>query len=245
MNHVLYYTFLHNSNDHYFAPYTSVKKINIVFPETWEHIRYLLEQQNGLHCVNSTKKQTNGSYFEGWLYEHGIKYDRNFYLSKHSLKESHCLHAGDKIVLRRRMFNVNRPFPYVPQRYRESTLASLAILKSTHSHVEYKLTESMTEDEKIMTVVDASSKIVFHDNNNSDSGFKKHIVYCKRCGVYGHLKSMCPTLNDPDFEALDAHKPVTGIPKIFLKKATTEEEQKRARKTTDGEFVLYDPHENS
>jgi hypothetical protein len=61
---------------------------------------------------------------------------------------------------------------------------------------------------------------------------------CHRCGIGGHWKHLCPTLNDHTFVPLTYYQPPVGIPRSMLREARKDEDLTFAMRTEDGRYVV-------
>jgi protein MPE1 len=99
----------------------------------------------------------------------------------------------------------------------------------------------------------ASAKPVYHKGQNRrPANVPDHPpppnYKCHRCGEPGHWIQLCPTNDDPNFEAKPKMKPTTGIPRSFMKKVEKPTGPKADDGLTDGAHkggtIMLDPDGN-
>lgn len=235
MNGLVYYRLLSEKNGSKFRSFP----VTINLPDTWEHVRYLLEKKQGCHCEKSKT-----SFIVGWRHSRGQT--REFYLSQPYLPKDEICRDRDAFVISLQPMHIGQQ-PYVPQKF-------LNLLKCESKHIE-KLEdenkdEQVSEDERVGSMMNEAQQIAVPKTYSRD--FNKQYLHpseptppppyyyiCHRCGQRGHWKVECPTWADFSFVPVKELRPATGIPQSLLRLAETEEEKKSAMVDKDGNLVVY------
>ena len=230
------YAFLHTGSG---LPF---KKIDIDEQELWEEVRYRLETKYHLQKAGSRDRHKHADGFlVGWLYQKGK--NSAWYRAQNPLPSNHtCRHEQCLILARKPMQREQRP--YVPVRFRPASHVSAFLPSLSESAGGPQFRDDMTEEEKIQLVIlDAAKQnprqpfrdrrlpvyASCHPSELSNDPLPSGQV-CRRCGGTGHLQQSCP--NGPK-------KVPTGIPRMFLRPAKTEEEKKDAMQAATGELVVF------
>jgi len=229
---------------------------------TWEEARYLIEQKMNLHCDSKQKIEAERSYIVGWLWNDLIK---NWRKDAEPLNDpKRQMKSSDRIIVARKPLTRRHHGMYVPQRFRATNDLKTEDITTNNSIITFS--DDMTEEEKIKHLINIQTqRIVNHSSKQKISSISKSAIpsssftvhqhasdrlnnankrvpppeyICHRCGVVGHFKEDCPTLEDDTFIPLDQRRCPTGVPKIFMREAITEEERRTAWITEDGKYVM-------
>ena len=212
---------------------------------TWDHIRYVLEENAGL------QKKERAGYLTGvlrgvWTAKNGC-IDKSDYLTATS-----TLSDGDCVVLSR------HPTPagllkYVPERFDIEVIQ--AKLDAKQSCATPTFSEHLTEDDKISLMQQHAKQLVTptfatvkrtikhpSEYNIVDGIAVPDMSYvCKGCSEVGkHFRRDCPnSTSNTEKRHADRVTVPHGIPKVFLKKVVDAAER-GPMKTSDGDFVVND-----
>lgn len=219
----------------------------------WEDARFLIEYKFGIHQTTAiTKANVINTYIEGYLWVDGVT---NWRKELKRILHDYVMQPTDRVVVIRKPYKAKRE-PYVPLLFRRvNTIAE--------DDVKIEFTSEMTDDEKLQLLMEAQAErmensertrtafVELHPSDIDGAGTTHHKrqkppadYVCHRCNVPGHFIQHCPTLSDPDFVPEYERRCPSGIPKKFLREATTEEERKRAWITAEGKYVIltYNPN---
>jgi hypothetical protein len=206
--------------------------------DTWENIRYLIEQKHHMHGASSRNKPNKEK-----------AYIKGFYVDNRDnetdpIQDDDILELGTRIVVIRAPLPLDYK-PFVPPKYRKD------------NEQPTKISPDMTEDEKIRVVVGQAGEYIKkhpqrshkfenhqsakrHYTNAHPTGMIRPNYVCRYCGAKAsHYFRQCPKRNDDNFRPLYKRKLPTGVPMSYFRRAQTEEERERAYITENGIFLVY------
>lgn len=157
----------------------------------------------------------------------------------------------------------------MPMNSKNSTRKDQAKATKANSAVNMAVNSSMTEDQRLAAMFDASSqqwseqleemakqtKVHHMGGKKVSEGEPPPGYVCYRCGEKGHWIKECPTNDDPNFENKPRIKRTTGIPRSFLRavdKPTVSpgdgndvKQPSGVMINAEGQFVIAEPDKKS